>query len=197
MSVGREWPVVLACLFMPLLGACQPEIGDHCNVSTDCGYGSRVCDVTQPSGYCTIYNCEPGACPSESICIGFRVFPSMARGCEDPQGSTRLARSFCMRRCTAGSDCRGGYACLDINTTDNPWSATVLEEGKQDGRVCIVPYAGPALASDADTQICWGSDGGFDALPSAPPPDAEAPVDAASEGSDAEAPADAASEGSD
>jgi hypothetical protein len=184
MSFRRELWASVACLVLPVLGACQPKIGDDCNVSSDCGSGARVCDVTQPSGYCTIYNCEPGSCPSESICVAFHVFASVTPGCEDPQGSSRLARSFCMRRCTGRSDCRGAYACVDVNTANNPWSATVLEEGKQDGRVCIVPYAGPALSSDVDTEVCWGSDGGFDALPAAPPPDAEAPADAASEGSD-------------
>jgi hypothetical protein len=71
-----------------------------------------------------------------------------------------------------------------MNAANNPWGATVLEEGKHDGRVCIVPYAGPAFSNDADTQVCRGSEAEFDALPSAPPPDAEAPVDAGSEGSD-------------
>jgi hypothetical protein len=183
MSFRRECRVATGCrllpFLLPLLGACQPEIGDHCNVSTDCGYGSRVCDVTQPSGYCTVYNCEPGSCPSESICVAFHIFPSVAPSCQDPQSSNRLARSFCLRKCTAGSDCRGGYACLDMNAANNPWGATVLEDGKHDGRVCIVPYSGPAFPNDADTEVCSGTDGGFNALP-----DAEAPVDATSEGSD-------------
>jgi hypothetical protein len=184
MTERSSWQVALACSLMPLAWACQPEIGDHCFLSTDCGYGSRVCDITQPSGYCTLYNCEPGGCPSEAICIGFHTTPSVAPGCRDPQASARLARSFCLRRCTSGSDCRGGYVCADMNPADNPWSGTVLEEGKLDGRVCIVPYSGPAVPSSGETGVCSGADGGFDALP--PPvsvPEASTPVDAVSEGS--------------
>src|SRR5690242_18467125 len=44
---------------------CKPKIGDECKTSTDCSVtGDRLCDITQPSGYCTIFNCEePGSCP--------------------------------------------------------------------------------------------------------------------------------------
>ncbi len=195
MSARSEWPVALACLLMPALGACQPKIGDDCHVSTDCGYGSRICDITQPGGYCTLFNCEPGGCPDESICIAYHAFPSVAQGCLDPQGSTRLARSFCMRRCTSRGDCRGSYQCLDMNTADNPWGASVLEHGRVDGRVCMVPHSGASMPSDIQTGICQGTDGGFDALPPPEEDDAQAPADALAP-ADAQAPADAMAEDS-
>src|SRR5258705_13828561 len=49
---------------------CSPKIGDKCSVSTDCSVqGDRLCDPTQPGGYCTVFNCEPDRCPDESVCV--------------------------------------------------------------------------------------------------------------------------------
>ncbi len=51
---------------------CTPKIGDDCTVSTNCSTtGDRLCDVTQPGGYCTTFNCEPGSCPEDSVCVNF------------------------------------------------------------------------------------------------------------------------------
>src|SRR5690348_74537 len=37
---------------------CLPKIGDHCTTSLDCSQtGQRLCDTTQPDGYCTVFNC--------------------------------------------------------------------------------------------------------------------------------------------
>src|SRR5687768_17386078 len=60
---------------MALLAAatgCAPEIGDDCTTSIDCSQlGDRLCDTSQPDGYCTIFNCEPDQCPEEAVCIAF------------------------------------------------------------------------------------------------------------------------------
>ncbi|MFW5740185.1 MAG: hypothetical protein ACOC1F_07450, partial [Myxococcota bacterium] len=60
-----------ACLATWMLG-CNPKIGDDCTNSTDCSVsGDRLCDTTQPGGYCTVFNCEPDMCPEEAQCVAF------------------------------------------------------------------------------------------------------------------------------
>ena len=157
MRLRSEWLSAPALFLSASLGACQPKIGDDCKVSTECGVGSvsRVCDTTQPEGYCTIYNCEPGTCPSEAICVAFHVAVSAVPACAESQGSTRLARSFCLRRCESDSDCRKGYVCPDLSNANNPWQASVLESGG-DVHACVPPYSGVPVASDANTGVCEG-----------------------------------------
>ncbi len=134
-----------------VVGGCKAEIGDDCSVSTDCSNaGDRLCDTTQPGGYCTIFNCEPGTCPEEAICISFKNSPSSV--CPDPQSGDRLRRTFCMRSCGGNDDCRSGYKCTDLGK-DNPWKATVAEYGGVSGKVCIVPFRG-ATASGGPADIC-------------------------------------------
>lgn len=178
-------------LLLPALGGCAPKIGDACSVSTDCSAtGGRLCDTTQPGGYCTLFNCEPGTCPSEAICVAFKTNPS--RACANPQSSSRLQRTFCMAKCSSNSDCRSGYACIDMNAHDNPFGATVVEhgadKGQVDGRVCAVPVSGAPVPADADTAVCTGQDdGGYGSFEAGPGPAADAAPDAA---------ADAANDGS-
>ena len=65
--------------------ACKPEIGDECEISTDCSAtGDRLCDTTQPGGYCTIRSCEAQTCPEEALCVEFRP------------GVARLSTTWCM-----------------------------------------------------------------------------------------------------
>ena len=76
--------------------ACTPEIGDKCIVSTDCSVqGDRLCDTSQPDGYCTQLNCRGNDCSDEAACV---LFNSAVPGCNfddrpRPYGS-RIARSF-------------------------------------------------------------------------------------------------------
>lgn len=77
------------------LAACAPEIGDDCSINQDCGAG-RVCDRSQPGGYCSIPSCEStAACPDGSVCIAF------------DNGET-----WCMLHCEGNDDCRDGYVCV-------------------------------------------------------------------------------------
>jgi hypothetical protein len=141
------------------LAGCQPEIGDDCDLSTDCSAaGDRLCDTTQPGGYCTIFNCEPGSCPEEAVCIGFKRAPSTAAECS--LSGTRLMRTFCLRRCDDDSDCRSGYACIDMGKA-NPIGAFVAEYGAN-GKVCAVPVSALELPDDYSTEVCTGTDAGFD-----------------------------------
>ena len=193
--------LALVALAAALSFGCKPEIGDECSVSTDCSStGDRLCDTTQPNGYCTIFNCEPGTCPEEAICVAFFTSTSMA--CQDPQDDDRLQRTYCMRSCDVDGDCRSQYACRDMGLK-NPWGAQVMEYGHKNGRVCIVPYQGAPVVDSPNTEVCSGTDAGFEVEPwksDASPADAgsdaaDAAPDAAEAGTDA--PADAGTDAAD
>lgn len=180
-----RWHVLVAISALALIG-CKPEIGDECSVSTDCSnVGDRLCDTTQPGGYCTIFNCEPGTCPEEAVCIAF--YNSDSRVCQDPQDEARLRRTYCLRSCDGDGDCRGGYSCEDLGAKDNPWGAELVERGGPSGKVCVVPYSGATLPEKPNTEVCTGTDAGFDVNPWTPPTDsgADATPDAGEGGSDA------------
>jgi hypothetical protein len=84
------------------VSACAPEIGDECETALDCSsQGSRLCDRTQPHGYCTLRGCESGTCPEDSVCVKFRP------------AQERLATTYCMAKCSEDGDCRSddGYRC--------------------------------------------------------------------------------------
>lgn len=76
------------------LSQCSREIGDDCSSNTDCGSG-RICDLSQPGGYCTISPCREDTCPPEAICVEFSP-----------------TDSYCMRACTISDECRAGYLCV-------------------------------------------------------------------------------------
>jgi hypothetical protein len=193
LSGSRLW-VLLAGL--GLVAGCSPKIGDKCTVSTDCSVqGDRLCDPTQPGGYCTIFNCEPNKCPDEAVCVAFNE-----ASCSSPALSARFQRTFCMFVCESDGDCRDGYRCLD--TTNDP-ARQVVDVNPQSRRICAVPnpsgMAAPMPMSTPDPAVCQIPDGG---APAEAGPPAEAGSDAGAEGStedaapepSVDAPADAASE---
>ena len=103
----RPARTLLALLALLAIGGCKPQVGDSCKLSTDCSVtGDRLCDTSQPDGYCTIFNCEPDTCPGDSVCVQFH--PS----------SLRFQRRFCVASCGNPSDCRPGYACVAPATRD-------------------------------------------------------------------------------
>lgn len=145
-------PRLLLALLLTL--GCSPEIGDECATSTDCSQsGDRLCDITQPGGYCTMFNCEPGDCPDEASCVIFGVAPSTLPGCEDPHGVTPYQRSFCLKTCDNDDDCRSGYECANFKDPNNPWGAVLADGG---GKACAVPYSGVPVMNDPapSTDIC-------------------------------------------
>ncbi len=177
MSRPRSTPVAVLALVLGMAGlACAPKIGDNCSSSTDCSQnGDRLCDTTQPGGYCTVFNCEPDTCPTEAQCVAFD--DQLAPSCPDPQAWARFERTFCMRRCSSNGDCRSGYICYDMATQPNPWGATVVDLNPQGSKICISPSSGTP-SSDGLTAVCQPYDGGY---PDAPP----GPSDAADESDDA------------
>jgi hypothetical protein len=108
------------------LAACKRKIGDACKSSIDCSQESdRLCDISQPGGYCTIEGCDEHTCPEESACV--RFFPKdLTKPCETADNCTpeelcllsehhcaprTSERRFCVDSCSDNSDCRGGYEC--------------------------------------------------------------------------------------
>ena len=196
-----EPKLYLVPLFFALeLMGCKPEIGDECTVSTDCSAaGERLCDTTQPGGYCTIFNCEPGTCPEEAICISYGSMLSTVPACRDRNRRSRYEETYCVAKCEEDDDCRGGYACIDMGNPNNAGGVVVVEHGTVDSRVCVVPYSGMPIPPDRSTEVCTGSNGPFKEPPDAgsdAEPDAgtDALPDAESDGESADATGDAATE---
>lgn len=162
--MGRLWREPrsqLAFLAVVLLGAmagCTPSIGDKCVLSTDCSTrGDRLCDTSQPEGYCTQFNCPKNGCPNDAACV---LFNAGVPGCgyDDRSGGygSRSARSFCVAKCESNSDCRAGYTCAPPASA--PWNGLVLDDDQSRLGCLVVPFA-----SDA-------GDGGDIMSPGAPAP---------------------------
>jgi hypothetical protein len=154
---GRHLLLVrLFPLFALASGAlgCTPEIGDKCQISTDCSVrGDRLCDISQPGGYCTQLNCAANGCSDDASCV---LFNSAIPGCKfDDRGGmsgSRVARSFCMKWCESNGDCRDGYVCADPR--GYPWNAVILDDNQAKKSCLATPLegqdggtAGPAAAA--------------------------------------------------
>lgn len=135
---------------------CKPKIGDDCQISTDCSASDeRLCDITAPGGYCTVFNCEPGTCPEdESLCVQFGAQRSPIEACEDLQSPSPYARTFCMATCEDSADCREGYRCEDLSDPDNVWGALLIDSDRGK-RACVVPPEGKPV-SDEERDAAFG-----------------------------------------
>lgn len=92
---------------------CQPKIGDECETAIDCStLGDRLCDTSQPEGYCTVFNCEPDTCEDEAVCVAFDTELDPACEQADDGRYGRFGRTFCMRKCDDDGDCRDQYRCV-------------------------------------------------------------------------------------
>jgi hypothetical protein len=165
-----SWPRLVLGLTLTL-GACKPGIGDACTVSTDCSQtADRICDTSQPGGYCTIYNCEPAGtnaaskCPDDAACIAFGAEPSPKDGCQTALGSTPYQRTFCLKKCGNNNDCRDGYECVDPQDP-NRHPDVVDVDGRT--KVCVVAVPPPKVASSTSTEVCTASSNPPDAGSSA------------------------------
>jgi hypothetical protein len=92
--------LLYAALFS-VAAACAPKLGDPCENATECSAnGDRICDTSQPGGYCTIANCESGSCGDEGVCVRFKA------------DAPRLSSNWCMLKCDKTRDCdRDDYVC--------------------------------------------------------------------------------------
>jgi hypothetical protein len=78
-AVNRSAYVLTILLVGLLAPACSKKIGDACATNIDCAQdGTRICDLSQPGGYCTVDGCNDSSCPSDSICVRFfdQKFPT-------------------------------------------------------------------------------------------------------------------------
>jgi hypothetical protein len=144
----------LLLLLVLLVAGCAPEIGDACEISTDCSQGAeRLCDVAQKGGYCTVFDCEAGKCPEEATCVVFD------NACGNASGTSASQRSFCMRTCEDDSDCRSGegYRCLEpvrlgAQSVEGPRKVCIfVPQG------AVVPTAAEAMAAEqakAEAGVC-------------------------------------------
>jgi hypothetical protein len=112
--------------------ACEAEIGDSCSYDVDCSPNmDRNCDMNQPSGYCLILSCDPDTCPGEAVCIEFTTpCPDGTEEGTCDQIEENRERTYCLRHCSGGKDCRSGYQCLlpEGNTVEGKeYSLPVLE----------------------------------------------------------------------
>lgn len=130
--------LLLLVALAAVAAGCKPKIGDDCRISTDCSAaGDRLCDITAPGGYCTIFSCEPGTCPEdESLCVEFGARRSVR--CAPEYTRSPYARTFCMAHCDSNSDCRSGYVCADLGDANNPWGARPIDTDRGN-KVCLVP----------------------------------------------------------
>lgn len=153
-----------------LLSGCTPHIGDKCVLNTDCSIqGTRVCDNSQPNGYCTLFNCTANSCPDYAACV---MFYSDVPGCsyDGYDSPPRSQSTMCLAWCNTDSDCRtqDGYVCR--NPQDPPINGLIIDS--QTKNVCVVspdyphdswPVAGlvgapsPLDASFPDAPVCQAS----------------------------------------
>jgi uncharacterized membrane protein YgcG len=142
-------------LAVPLFVAagCTPKIGDKCTVSTDCSQlGDRLCDTTQPDGYCTVFNCEPDTCPTDGhgVCVAF--FPQLDPTCGGASASQwpRFERTFCVRGCDDDTDCRASYVCV----APSDRNAQIVDNAPAKTKVCIPAADLPPPQSTSTPAVC-------------------------------------------
>lgn len=145
--------LLLVAAFALALG-CKSQIGDECQISTDCSSaGDRLCDITAPGGYCTVYNCEPGTCPEEeSVCVQFGSQRSTIAACEDYQSPSPYARAFCMASCESADDCRAGYECANVRAS-NAWGALLIDTDRG-SRACLASQSTVPIPQDRSGNAC-------------------------------------------
>ncbi len=145
-------PLVGLALAASFLVGCTPKIGDDCTTSLDCSQlGDRLCDTSEPDGYCTIFNCEPDQCPEEAICVGFGLELDPACSAIDDARWKRFERTFCMVACEEESDCRSGYVCASPG--DRRALSIDVDNELRDFKACF-PDGEVAQASSSPPPAC-------------------------------------------
>ena len=112
--------VFLAIAISALSIACSPRIGDGCGSAANCSVnGDRFCDLTQPSGACIVFDCQPDQCPDDTVCVRFNP------------AQPRLSTVACMRPCQSDSGCRTSYRCIDAAIEADGLYAEVIDMNSQ------------------------------------------------------------------
>ncbi|MEM1029545.1 MAG: hypothetical protein AAF928_06435 [Myxococcota bacterium] len=150
--------------------ACTPSIGDGCENNIDCStLGDRICDTTQPGGYCTVFNCEPDSCTDEAVCVSFNNELDAACGTAGAGRQGRFGKTFCMRRCDETSDCREGYVCQrPVERAARVVDADTTGDDPQATKICIAVGSASPLPTEAPN-ACFPNDDGPPLTPYEPP----------------------------
>jgi hypothetical protein len=161
--VQGAWLLALPLLLAAsALAGCTPSIGDSCATSTNCASdGTRVCDTSEPGGYCTVLNCTGNnlgsVCPDYALCV---LFNANEPGCPySAYSPAPTGESECRNKCNSNSDCRASYLCA--SPLSAPWNAEILDT-EQTAKVCM-----PALdfVDGGKSWVAYGYDGSPDAIP--------------------------------
>lgn len=157
--------VLLLVVFGVIVSGCQPKIGDSCIVDLDCtAETTRLCDTTQPNGYCTMVDCDPTTCPEdEAICVSFNNVKSTVGACNTPVVPSPYRRNFCMKFCEKNSDCRDDYECIEVRD-ENIFGAAVIQEPPENGdpvptKICIHSESHPPIEDTRSDEVCTGYQG--------------------------------------
>jgi hypothetical protein len=146
----RPWIPVFVALAagVVVLAACAPQVGKSCSLSTDCSQlGDRLCDTTQPGGYCTVFNCEPDQCPS-STCVAFNPTLDPSCGVAADGRWPRYEQSFCLAACNSEGDCRTQYDCVDLSDPTKQ-----IQRGAQ----VVDQFAGDTADGGLGFKVCMAS----------------------------------------
>ncbi|MEZ4439114.1 MAG: hypothetical protein R3B72_08495 [Polyangiaceae bacterium] len=133
-----------------LVTGCQPKIGDPCGTATDCStLNDRLCDTSQPDGYCTEFNCEPDECDDEATCVAFQAELDQACKTVDDGSYGRFGRTFCMRKCGGEGDCRPGYECVaPIERAARVVDTETDADTPQEQKICLAIGSAPQVPSE-------------------------------------------------
>ena len=171
------WLLVLVGLALAAFG-CGSEIGDSCQVDTDCANAAilsgsavndRSCDLSEPGGYCTIVGCDYSTCPSEAVCVRFFAGDFQNEACDPLKegvsefnctldeecdlGGHCVDRSaetrYCMRKCNHNSDCRSDYECRTLDLMIEHGGEDVLPPGQQPDSASAPKFCAPAAATSS------------------------------------------------
>jgi len=166
----RPFMRLVLLAFASLAVGCGYQIGASCIVDTDCSAdGTRVCDLSEPDGYCTILGCDYNTCPDSSECVRFYTGSFSNEPCDYMTEDTGSANScsydeqcslagqcvprtaeirYCMDTCSSNSDCRDHYECrfFDKSNTAAPFAAGSMQE--DGGEVVLAP----GMKDSASTQ---------------------------------------------
>lgn len=147
-------PLMRFSLLVLVLAAfgCGKQIGDACITGSDCAIdGTRVCDIAEDQGYCTIAGCDYSTCPGEAACIRFfdGSFSNLTCNPETENITTddcsedelctlegecvpRSAETrYCMKKCDTDADCRDKYECRTVALMKAHGGEPVLAPGQK------------------------------------------------------------------
>jgi hypothetical protein len=162
-----------ALSFAVFVAACSRQVGDACTTNVECSpLGDRFCDLSSPSGYCTVEGCDSTSCPDNSSCVSFFALQRGSASCtyglvprSDCRGQDCCEPGSidCCRlgeRCLCDTaDCKRGYCASE--TSEHRWCMrTCSSDGDcRDGYRCYATNQYGAIA------VATRNDGGVIELP--------------------------------